>query len=151
MQAALEEFVRLERLPASPVTLSGLMRALFEDKLQQHAEALQEDKRLADAIHSGAEAEADVTRPEVGSQVVSVGPTAVAARFQGSTARSRAGLLIGLLGVAAAAGTALGTSAWMDHETTTRDRAHGLEAAPPPADTMPVASPGPLDGGVTGP
>jgi serine/threonine-protein kinase len=161
MQAALEEFVRLERLPASPVTLSGLMRALFEDKLQEHAEALQEGKRLADAIHSeGTDAEGDVTRPEVGSQVVSVGPTAVAAQIHGPGSRSRAGLLVGLLGVAAAAGTALGTSAWMDHATSTREHEHALEAAPPPADTVPAATatetpatatPSPVDGGVTSP
>jgi serine/threonine-protein kinase len=33
MQAALEEFIRIERVPASPVRLSQLMRSLFESEL----------------------------------------------------------------------------------------------------------------------
>jgi len=133
MQAALEEFVRIERLPVSPVALSSLMRSLFEEKLHQHDEALQEDKRLADSMHfDGTEFDLDVTRAEVGPQPVSFGPTAVVPRPSGGPTRARAGLFMGLLGLAAAAGTATGTALWMDHASSARARAASV-AAPPQA------------------
>jgi serine/threonine protein kinase len=141
MQAALEEFVRLERLPVSPVTLSGLMRALFEDKLQQHTEALQADKRLADSIpFDGAEFD-PVTRPEVSSQAVSFGPTAATAASGSAAGRSRAGFVVGLLGLVAAAGTAAGTALWMDHESMQRSRASAVVSPPAACDpTLPPAA-----------
>jgi serine/threonine protein kinase len=138
MQAALEEFVRVERLPVSPVTLSGLMRALFEDKLRQHAEALQEDKRLADSIQfDGTEFDL-VTRPEVSSQVESFGPTAAAAPVSRSgEGRGRAGFIVGLLGLAAAATTAAGTALWMDRESVARIHATAVASPPPVCDPVP--------------
>jgi serine/threonine-protein kinase len=50
MQADLEAFVREERIPVSQVSLTTWMQWLFEDKLAQQKEALQDIKQLADVI-----------------------------------------------------------------------------------------------------
>jgi serine/threonine-protein kinase len=50
MQADLEAFVREERIPVSQVSLTSWMGWLFEDKLAQQKEALQDIKQLADVI-----------------------------------------------------------------------------------------------------
>jgi eukaryotic-like serine/threonine-protein kinase len=153
MQAALEEFVRVERLPVSPVTLSGLMRALFEDKLQQHAEALQEDKRLADSIQfDGTEFDL-VTRAETSSPVESFGPTAAAPVSRSGEGRGRARFVVGLLGLAAAGATAAGTVLWMAGQSTARVHASAVVAAPPACDPTvpPAAAPAPTVGAAAHP
>ncbi len=50
MQADIEAFVRHERIPVSQVRLSTWMDFLFEDKLAQQKEALQDIMQLADVI-----------------------------------------------------------------------------------------------------
>jgi eukaryotic-like serine/threonine-protein kinase len=50
MQADIEIFVREERIPVSTVSLIKWMEYLFEDKLAQQKEALQDIKQLADVI-----------------------------------------------------------------------------------------------------
>ncbi|MEZ4298964.1 MAG: serine/threonine-protein kinase [Polyangiaceae bacterium] len=50
MQADLEAFVREERIAVSTVSLTQWMQMLFEDKLAQQSEALQDIKQLADVI-----------------------------------------------------------------------------------------------------
>ncbi len=50
MQADLELFVRHERIATSQVSLTSWMAWLFEDKLAQQKEALQDIKQLADVI-----------------------------------------------------------------------------------------------------
>jgi eukaryotic-like serine/threonine-protein kinase len=50
MQAALEEFVRRERIPTSNVALTGFMQDLFEEKLASHKKEMLEGKQLADII-----------------------------------------------------------------------------------------------------
>jgi hypothetical protein len=50
MQSDLEAFVREERIPVSAVSLTRWMESLFEDKLAQQKEALQDVKQLADVI-----------------------------------------------------------------------------------------------------
>lgn len=50
MQSDLETFVREERIPVSQVSLTSWMGWLFEDKLAQQKEALQDIKQLADVI-----------------------------------------------------------------------------------------------------
>ena len=50
MQAEIETFVREERIPVSTVNLIKWMQYLFEDKLAQQKEALQDIKQLADVI-----------------------------------------------------------------------------------------------------
>jgi serine/threonine-protein kinase len=50
MQADLEHFVRQDRIAVSTVSLTKWMQFLFEDKLAQQKEALQDIKQLADVI-----------------------------------------------------------------------------------------------------
>jgi serine/threonine-protein kinase len=50
MQADLEAFIRQERIAAGNVGLGKWMQMLFEDKLAQQKDALQDIKRLADVI-----------------------------------------------------------------------------------------------------
>jgi len=56
MQGELEAFIREERIAVSQVALTNWMTMLFEDKIAQQKEALQDMKQLADVIaaqHSG--------------------------------------------------------------------------------------------------
>jgi serine/threonine-protein kinase len=50
MQAALEEFVRRERIPVSNMALAQFMQTLFAEKLASHRQDLMEGKQLADLI-----------------------------------------------------------------------------------------------------
>ena len=50
MQADLEAFIREERIAVSAVSLANWMRMLFEDKIAEQKEALQDVKQLADVI-----------------------------------------------------------------------------------------------------
>lgn len=50
MQAALEEFIRTERIAASHIALNHFMQNLFEEKLASQKEALLQGKQLADII-----------------------------------------------------------------------------------------------------
>ncbi len=50
MQAEIEAFVRQERIAVSAVSLTTWMEFLFEDKIAQQKEALQDIKQLADVI-----------------------------------------------------------------------------------------------------
>jgi serine/threonine-protein kinase len=52
MQADLEAFIREERIAASAVSLANWMKMLFEDKIAEQKEALQDVKQLADVIAS---------------------------------------------------------------------------------------------------
>jgi eukaryotic-like serine/threonine-protein kinase len=50
MQRDLETFIREERLPVSQVSLMHWMQSLFEEKLSQQQEVLQDMKQLADEV-----------------------------------------------------------------------------------------------------
>jgi serine/threonine protein kinase len=50
MQAALEEFVRMERVPTSAAALSALMRSLFEEELAREEGALAEGRRAVEGM-----------------------------------------------------------------------------------------------------
>lgn len=52
MQADLEAFVRQDRIAVSAVSLANWMKMLFEDKIAEQKEALQDVKQLADVIAS---------------------------------------------------------------------------------------------------
>ncbi len=52
MQADLEAFVREERIAVSAVSIATWMKMLFEDKIAEQKEALQDVKHLADVIAS---------------------------------------------------------------------------------------------------
>ncbi|WP_437585519.1 serine/threonine protein kinase [Sorangium sp. So ce1000] len=50
MQAALEELIRDERIPVSPMGLMAWMESLFQDKLARHREALLGVRQLVDVV-----------------------------------------------------------------------------------------------------
>ncbi|UQA59545.1 serine/threonine-protein kinase [Polyangium aurulentum] len=50
MQRDLESFVREERIPVSQISLTQWMQSLFQEKLEQQKETLQDIKQLADVI-----------------------------------------------------------------------------------------------------
>lgn len=52
MQADLETYIRDERIATSAVSLGAWMKMLFEDKIEEQKEALQDVKELADVIAS---------------------------------------------------------------------------------------------------
>ena len=62
MQAAIEEFVRRERLGVSTIALSQFMQGLFEDKLASQKQALLQGKQLADiiALESGGDSSSSI-------------------------------------------------------------------------------------------
>jgi serine/threonine-protein kinase len=76
MQADLEAFVREERIAVSPVSLTAWMQYLFEDKLAQQKEALQDIKQLADVIaaQQGALYEGVTSTGTVGTALPSLMP-----------------------------------------------------------------------------
>jgi len=64
MQSDLEGFVREDRIPVSQISVTHWMQSLFQDKLEQQKEALQDVKQLADIIamqHSPSMYEGTVT------------------------------------------------------------------------------------------
>jgi serine/threonine-protein kinase len=137
MQAAIEGFVRAERVPVSNIALSQFMQRLFAEKLSAQKEALQQGKQLADIIaheQGGDSASGHVESSQ--SQSFSVAGTASRAVTDGSASRR------GLPWVAAAAAigvVALAGSLWMTrrggaHETTMAATS-GSTAAPVPSAT----------------
>jgi serine/threonine protein kinase len=133
MQAALEDLVRCERIPASTIALSRFMHSLFADKLLSEDEALHEHKRLADTILSDLDDDGPdpyVTRADVSSQIVSFGPTAASRTIPDGLApgRTLSGALVGALGLLAVVTTAVGTALWMDRATA---RSSSVRSAPP--------------------
>jgi serine/threonine protein kinase len=91
MQAALEEFVRNERVPVSNIALSQFMQRLFADKLASQKEALLQGKQLADIItlERGAES-ASGHGAGSQSQSFSVAGTSARAVSEGSSKRGSA-------------------------------------------------------------
>jgi serine/threonine-protein kinase len=65
MQADLEAFIRQERLPVSPVSMTAWMQSLFAESLEQQKADLQDVKQLADRI--AAEAPVDYAPASTGS------------------------------------------------------------------------------------
>lgn len=102
MQADLEEFIREERIAVSQVSLTRWMQSLFEDKLAQQKEALQDVKQLADVIAA-----------QQGPSIYeSAGPNSTSTGLLAATGssvsvppkRSAAGAIIAVVGVAVLGG-----------------------------------------------
>jgi serine/threonine-protein kinase len=82
MQAAIEEFVRAERLAASTIGLSQFMQSLFEEKLAVQKEAVLQGRQLADVIAlepssdsmSSIDARSPLTSTGTAARTVSVAP-----------------------------------------------------------------------------
>ena len=90
MQADLEGFIREERIAASAVSLANWMKMLFEDKIAEQKEALQDVKQLADVIASQRRIDTDMyagTSTTTGAATIS--GTDIAAYQRAGTRKSR--------------------------------------------------------------
>ena len=108
MQAALEEYVRAERVPVSNIALSQFMQRLFAEKLASQKEALLQGKQLADIIaHEEGGDSASGHGGSSQSQSFSVAGTATRTVTDGSAAKKGLawGAAAAAIGVAAIAGT----------------------------------------------
>ncbi|MCC6558153.1 MAG: serine/threonine protein kinase [Polyangiaceae bacterium] len=112
LQGDLEAFIREERIPVSQVSLTHWMQSLFEEKLNQQKEALQDIKQLADVIaaqHSSSMYEGTITNGAgmaTGSGIIQAPP------------KRRGGLVAVLLAVAA---MGLGVFLYLRHEAGLRE------------------------------
>jgi serine/threonine-protein kinase len=118
MQAALEDFVRHERIPVSNIALTRFMQSLFEEKLASHKKDLIEGKQLADLIElrrqsdepPGRESEPGATRSALG--VLSTPPAAARTVTDVNAAsRKNSNGIIAALAIAATLG-ASGVAYW---------------------------------------
>jgi serine/threonine-protein kinase len=116
MQAALEEFVRRERLGVSTIALSQFMQALFEEKLATQKEALLQGKQLADIIalqNPGQGAPDSVSNLETHAATTST--PALRSLAPPRAARQASGFAVGAMGLAAALSAVAGTLWWLKH------------------------------------
>lgn len=108
MQAAIEEFVRAERVPVSNIALSQFMQRIFAEKLASQKEALLQGKQLADiiALEQGSESASGHGGPSH-SQSLTVAGTSTRTVPDGSAGRrGRAWLAAAAaIGLAAVVGT----------------------------------------------
>jgi len=112
MQSDLESFVREERIPVSQISLTQWMQSLFEDKLAQQRDALQDVKQLADiiAMQQGASFEG----------VTNAGTMSATGGAKPAPKRSSAGLWIALVAVT---GAAVGGFFYMSKQASDRETA----------------------------
>jgi eukaryotic-like serine/threonine-protein kinase len=121
MQAALEAYVREERIAVSQVALTKWMEELFEDKLAQQRYVLQDVKQLADVIaqqhlYEGATATGTGMMSAAGSAPGLAPPQK----------RSPVGMVVGTLAVVGLVG---GGFFYMRHQASLQEQAlHDLEA-----------------------
>lgn len=107
MQADLETFIREERIAVSAVSLAGWMKMLFEDKIAEQKEALQDVKQLADVIASQ---KTSITETDVfpttttGASIIT--GTDIAALQAGQRRGGKMWMGVGVAVIAAAAGGA---------------------------------------------
>jgi serine/threonine-protein kinase len=116
MQAALEEFVRRERLGVSTIALPQFMQALFEEKLASQKEALLQGKQLADIIalqNPGQAGPDSVTNLETHGATTST--PALRSLAPPPAQRQSSGLIAGALGMAAAMSVVGGAAWWFTH------------------------------------
>lgn len=118
MQADLEQFIRHERIPVSQVNLMNWMQMLFEDKLAQQKEALQDVKQLADIIASqqGPMSQEGTIVTGLGTQS-GVGSSST---ITDQPRRGYTGLLVALMVVV---GAAAGGFIYMRHQAAEREKA----------------------------
>jgi serine/threonine-protein kinase len=127
LQSELESFIREERIPVSTVSLTRWMQSLFEEKLSQQKEALQDIKQLADVIaaqHSSSMYEGTITN--------GAGMATGSGITQAPPKRRGAGVVAALLAIAVAgAGVMLymQRQAQLEADARARDEAAAATAA----------------------
>ncbi len=142
MQADLEAFIRHERLPVSPVSMTGWMQSLFEESLEKQNADLQDIKQLADRI--AAEYPSEYAPASTGSHPSAqfdqskTGGVAPGAATSIAPPAKRSGAVWGLVVGLAVAAAAAGLYLWKGQGQTTQasvPTATTSQAAdtPPPA------------------
>jgi serine/threonine protein kinase len=107
MQADLEAFIREERIAASAVSLGIWMKMLFEDKILEQKEALQDVKHLADVIASQRRIDTDMyasTSTTTGAATIT--GTDIGAYTMARRRSNRVMMVVGVAVVAAVAAAA---------------------------------------------
>jgi eukaryotic-like serine/threonine-protein kinase len=100
MQSDLESFVREERIPVSPVSVTRWMQSLFQEKLAQQKEALQDIKQLADII-SVQQTTSGMYDGTVTTGAGMLSAPGAASSIQPPAKRSASGIVAGVLSLAA--------------------------------------------------
>ena len=123
MQADLEQFIRDERIPVSPVSLSSWMQFLFEEKLARHKEALQGVKQLVNVITTQQKRWTMEMNSGITSTAMSAAPANTSTSASSSTASlpapARGNLSTSLIPVASAIAL-VGGFMYMQHEMSLR-------------------------------
>lgn len=123
MQSDLEDFIREERIKVSNVSLMSWMQMLFEAKLAQQKEALQDIKQLADIIASQ---HGSVLSEGAGGTIITNSGVGSASTIATPPKRSSAGIVIALM---ALLGAAAGGFLYLKNQATARERAAQAAAA----------------------
>jgi len=132
MQSDLESFVREERIPVSPVSMTKWMQSLFAEKLAQQKEALQDIKQLADVI---AQQQGDRGSMYEGTLTTGTGTGMMSAPGASSSIRPppKRGVVGVVVGVVAAAALAGGVFFYMKKVAAdAQANQAALQAAAPP-------------------
>jgi serine/threonine-protein kinase len=137
MQADLEAFVRAERMPVSPVSMSKWMEKLFADKIEQQKAALQDIKQLADEIAAQFPVQeyaptSTGSHPQFDQSTTNAAAPGAAATIPPQKRSS--GLLVGLVGLLLVAVAGVGFYVWRTNQAA---RAQAV-AQPPPAASAPA-------------
>ena len=137
MQADLEAFVREERIAVSAVSLAGWMKMLFEDKIAEQKEALQDVKHLADVIASQKTTitETDVYAATTTGAATITGTDISAFGPRPAEKGNKALVGLGVLAIAAAAAGGI----WFMTQPPPAATATETETAAPPPEPPPAA------------
>jgi serine/threonine-protein kinase len=129
MQAAIEEFVRRERLGVSTIALSQFMQALFEEKLATQKEALLQGKQLADiiALQNPGQVGPDSV-PNLETHAATTSTPALRSLAPPRAPQPTSGLAVGTMGVALALSVTAGAVWWLRHH----EPVAALQAPPAP-------------------
>ncbi|MCK6586789.1 MAG: protein kinase, partial [Polyangiaceae bacterium] len=133
MQSDLEDFIREERIKVSNVSLMSWMQMLFEAKLAQQKEALQDIKQLADIIASQ---HGSALSDGGGGTIITNSGVGSASTIATPPKRSSAGIVIALM---ALLGAAAGGFLYLRNQALARERAAQAAAALEAAKERPAA------------
>ncbi len=143
MQADLENFVRVERIAASAVSLSNWMKMLFQDKIDEQKEALQDVKQLADVIASQRSIVETDMFPGTTTGATTISGTDVGAYTAIRQRKSRRLAIAGALAAVLLVGTGL-VVAFMQAGGEVAENGATTTAPPPPPTAEPAAPKGKL-------
>jgi serine/threonine-protein kinase len=141
MQADLEAFVREDRIAVSQVALTRWMEMLFEDKLAQQKEALQDIKQLADVIAAQQQHAPSMYEGATSTTTGVIGALSSLSDLPPPPRRSPVGA-VAAIGVALVVG---GGVFWLRHEDSARQAAEAEAKAHEPTPAAETEAKGSLD------